>query len=392
MGCVGSKEIPEAQLVSLEIDKQIYKDKAFLRNEIKMLLLGAGEAGKSTILKQMRLIHAGSFTTVERDHHRELIFSNIIDSIQAILRAMRTIQIEFQDKSLEAAASMIEPLSTSMNDHDMNTEVFTAIRCLWNDGGVQACYKRSTEYQLSPSELIIRPFRVTTIPRFSPTPFIILCLDCEFRLCDSAAYYFDSIDRISQRNYTPDDQDILRSRLKTKGISETMFVIGDLNYRMLDVGGQRSERQKWIHCFENVTLIVFLAAISEYDQFLREENSVNRMDEALTLFGSISNSRWFNKTSIILFLNKIDIFKEKVTHSPIQHFYSDFQPPSNCPQEVWQAGADFFKNKFLSFNRSSSKQIYVHLTCATDTSQIRHVIGHVNDTIIQLNLSEYGMM
>ncbi|POW03803.1 hypothetical protein PSTT_10860 [Puccinia striiformis] len=362
MGCVGSKEIPEAQLVSLEIDKQIYKDKAFLRNEIKMLLLGAGEAGKSTILKQMRLIHAGSFTTVERDHHRELIFSNIIDSIQAILRAMRTIQIEFQDKSLEAAASMIEPLSTSMNDHDMNTEVFTAIRCLWNDGGVQACYKRSTEYQL----------------------------------CDSAAYYFDSIDRISQRNYTPDDQDILRSRLKTKGISETMFVIGDLNYRMLDVGGQRSERQKWIHCFENVTLIVFLAAISEYDQFLREENSVvrssNRMDEALTLFGSISNSRWFNKTSIILFLNKIDIFKEKVTHSPIQHFYSDFQPPSNCPQEVWQAGADFFKNKFLSFNRSSSKQIYVHLTCATDTSQIRHVIGHVNDTIIQLNLSEYGMM
>ncbi|KAI9623734.1 hypothetical protein H4Q26_014463 [Puccinia striiformis f. sp. tritici PST-130] len=290
MGCVGSKEIPEAQLVSLEIDKQIYKDKAFLRNEIKMLLLGAGEAGKSTILKQMRLIHAGSFTTVERDHHRELIFSNIIDSIQAILRAMRTIQIEFQDKSLEAAASMIEPLSTSMNDHDMNTEVFTAIRCLWNDGGVQACYKRSTEYQL----------------------------------CDSAAYYFDSIDRISQRNYTPDDQDILRSRLKTKGISETMFVIGDLNYRMLDVGGQRSERQKWIHCFENVTLIVFLAAISEYDQFLREENSVNRMDEALTLFGSISNSR--------------------------------------C------------------FNRSSSKQIYVHLTCATDTSQIRHVIGHVNDT------------
>ncbi|KAI9631044.1 hypothetical protein KEM48_013300 [Puccinia striiformis f. sp. tritici PST-130] len=278
MGCVGSKEIPEAQLVSLEIDKQIYKDKAFLRNEIKMLLLGAGEAGKSTILKQMRLIHAGSFTTVERDHHRELIFSNIIDSIQAILRAMRTIQIEFQDKSLEAAASMIESLSTSMTDHDMNTDV----------------------------------------------------------LCDSAAYYFDSIDRISQRNYIPDDQDILRSRLKTKGISETMFVIGDLNYRMLDVGGQRSERQKWIHCFENVTLIVFLAAISEYDQFLREENSVNRMDEALTLFGSISNSR--------------------------------------C------------------FNRSSSKQIYVHLTCATDTSQIRHVIGHVNDTIIQLNLSEYGMM
>lgn len=45
---------------------------------------------------------------------------------------------------------------------------------------------------------------------------------------------------------------------------------------MVDVGGQRSERRKWIHCFENVTSIIFLVALSEYDQILFEsENEVS---------------------------------------------------------------------------------------------------------------------
>lgn len=94
---------------------------------------------------------------------------------------------------------------------------------------------------------------------------------------------------------------------------------------MFDVGGQRSERKKWIHCFENVTAIVFLVAISEYDQLLFEDETVNRMQEALTLFDSICNSRWFVKTSIILFLNKIDRFKEKLPISPMRKYFPDFE-------------------------------------------------------------------
>ena len=123
----------------------------------------------------------------------------------------------------------------------------------------------------------------------------------------------------------PNDQDVLRSRVKTTGITETTFIIQDLTYRMFDVGGQRSERKKWIHCFENVTTILFLVAISEYDQLLFEDETVNRMQEALTLFDSICNSRWFIKTSIILFLNKIDRFKEKLPVSPMQNYFPDYE-------------------------------------------------------------------
>jgi guanine nucleotide-binding protein G(i) subunit alpha len=137
--------------------------------------------------------------------------------------------------------------------------------------------------------------------------------------------YFDSIDRIAAPDYIPNDQDVLRSRVKTTGITETTFIIGDLTYRMFDVGGQRSERKKWIHCFENVTTILFLVAISEYDQLLFEDETVNRMQEALTLFDSICNSRWFVKTSIILFLNKIDRFKEKLPISPMRNYFPDYE-------------------------------------------------------------------
>lgn len=88
------------------------------------------------------------------------------------------------------------------------------------------------------------------------------------------ASYFNQIDRMADPQYLPTDQDILRSRVKTTGITETMFRVGELTYRLFDVGGQRSERKKWIHCFENVTALVFLVSLSEYDQMLYEDESV----------------------------------------------------------------------------------------------------------------------
>ena len=177
--------------------------------------------------------------------------------------------------------------------------------------------------------------------------------------------YFDSIDRIAQPNYLPTDQDVLRSRVKTTGITETTFIIGDLTYRMFDVGGQRSERKKWIHCFENVTTILFLVAISEYDQLLLEDETVNRMQEALTLFDSICNSRWFVKTSIILFLNKIDRFREKLPVSPMRNYFPDYEGRfrskvlySCLGGDDYNAACDYILNRFVSLNQSEVKQVY----------------------------------
>lgn len=86
---------------------------------------------------------------------------------------------------------------------------------------------------------------------------------------------------------------------------------------MVDVGGQRNERRKWIHCFEDVTAIIFVAALSEYDQVLEEDNKTNRMIESLKLFEDTINNDWFNRKPVILFLNKVDLFEKKLQHSSL---------------------------------------------------------------------------
>lgn len=97
--------------------------------------------------------------------------------------------------------------------------------------------------------------------------------------------------RIASPTYVPTESDVLRARSQTIGISETRFSMGNMSIHLFDVGGQRSERRKWIHCFEAVTSIIFCVALSEYDQNLLEDSSQNRMAESLVLFESVVNSR-----------------------------------------------------------------------------------------------------
>jgi guanine nucleotide-binding protein subunit alpha len=94
--------------------------------------------------------------------------------------------------------------------------------------------------------------------------------------------FFEDIDRLFAPNWLPTDQDILRTRLRTTGINEAIFNTGSLTYKMYDVGGQRSERKKWIHVFDNVQVVMFLAAISGYDQSLIEDRKgVSRLSSCL---------------------------------------------------------------------------------------------------------------
>ncbi|KAG0167630.1 guanine nucleotide-binding protein subunit alpha [Apophysomyces sp. BC1034] len=352
MGCCQSSERVEEKQRHQEIEAQIKKDRAHMRTEIKMLLLGAGESGKSTILKQMKLIHDGGYSLEERESFKEVIFSNTMQSMRVTLEAMNALGIDFEYPANERHRRLI--LEAPPQVDYLGKELVEAISSLWDDRGVRACVARAKEFQLN----------------------------------DSAQYYFEEILRIGQLQYTPSDQDVLRSRVKSTGITETAFVIGDLTYRMFDVGGQRSERKKWIHCFENVTTLVFLVAISEYDQVLFEDESVNRLQEALTLFDSICNSRWFIKTSIILFLNKIDLFAEKLPKSPLRIYFDDY-----TGGDSYEAACQYLLQRFVSLNtRADSKQVYTHFTCATDTQQIRFVMAAVNDIIVHENLRHIGLL
>lgn len=80
------------------------------------------------------------------------------------------------------------------------------------------------------------------------------------------ASFFNDLTRISSPTYLPTDQDILRTRVRSTGIVEEFFTVDTAQLLVVDVGGQRSERKKWLNCFEDCHLLIFVAAISEYDQ------------------------------------------------------------------------------------------------------------------------------
>jgi len=186
-------------------------------------------------------------------------------------------------------------------------------------------------------------------------------------------------------DYVPTYDDILRARVRTTGIEEAQFLFDGLRFMMVDVGGQRSERRKWIHCFDNVTAVLYCASLSCYDLVLREDNTQNRMAEAILLFDEVTNSPFFRERSIILFLNKTDLFAQKIQFSDLRQLFPEYSGGPN-----YEAACGFIRERFLERSRSGAK-VYVHFTCALDTKNIEFVIRSVRDTVLRNTLDEIGL-
>ncbi|KAL2006411.1 hypothetical protein VTN00DRAFT_9079 [Thermoascus crustaceus] len=348
-----SAEDSEQKKRSQMIDRKLEEDSRRLRRECKILLLGSGESGKSTIVKQMKIIHQNGYSVEELKLYRLTVYKNLMDCVKALIGA-------YHQFSLEPSSQKVRDFITYLMEYNINpdpntpleSKVGDAVTYLWND----PCTSAVLEHQN------------------------------EFYLMDSAPYFFEEAKRIASPDYIPNEADVLRARTQTTGIYETRFTMGQLSIHMFDVGGQRSERKKWIHCFENVTSIIFCVALSEYDQPLLEANNQNRMMESLVLFDSVVNSRWFMRTSIILFLNKVDLFRQKLGRSPLSRYFPDYSGGNDVNR-----AAKYLLWRFNQVNRAHLN-LYPHLTQATDTTNIRLVFAAVKETILQNALKDSGIL
>ncbi|XP_066500150.1 guanine nucleotide-binding protein G(t) subunit alpha-2 isoform X1 [Hoplias malabaricus] len=380
MGSGASAEDKEMAKRSKELEKQLQEDADKEAKTVKLLLLGAGESGKSTIVKQMKILHQGGYTKEEQIAFKAIIFGNILQSALALIRGMEMLGINYGSPAAQVCISRLvhkkmffmdnyisfpfpftvqedgqklQNLADSTEDGTLPTELSDVIKRLWKDSGVQAAFERAAEYQLN----------------------------------DSAGYYLSDMDRICKSDYIPTEQDVLRSRVKTTGIIEEQFGCKELFFRMFDVGGQRSERKKWIHCFEGVTCIIFCGALSAYDMVLVEDDEVNRMHESLHLFNSICNHRFFAMTSIVLFLNKKDLFEEKIKKVHLSICFPEYDGPN-----TYEDASNYIKAQFQDLNmKKGVKEIYAHMTCATDTKNVEIVFNAVTDIIIKENLKDCGL-
>ncbi|ULT89269.1 hypothetical protein L5515_007871 [Caenorhabditis briggsae] len=201
--------------------------------------------------------------------------------------------------------------------------------------------------------------------------------------------FFDSLARINEPNYIPTENDILHTRVPTMGVIEVKFQMKGKVFRVFDVGGQRSQRKKWIHCFDDAKALIYVASLSEYDQVLLEDNTTNRMQESLQLFKQVVNNKYFVNTSVILFLNKVDLFEEKIIIKK-RSLTIAFDAYTG-PQEDVEAAITFIDSKYRAMADNKDKNIYVHKTCATDTHQVQYVLDAVLDTILSSKLKGCGL-
>lgn len=212
-------------------DIQLEEAKDAERYKHKILLLGAGECGKSTVVKQIKMVWKVGGGPSEREKMDCILplRRNCIESIQTILGASKKLNIPLENAELAADFDIINNLDSS---ETLTPDIASKIVSLWRDGGIIATYaKRDLYWNL-----------------------------------DATPYYMAEVMRIADDDFTPTEEDMVMTRVRTTGIVVTTVNEPPFTYQIVDVGGQRSERRKWIHCFDDVKAIIFLEGLSGYNQ------------------------------------------------------------------------------------------------------------------------------
>lgn len=373
------KQEPSVKNLSLEKQnsylKDDGKDKSRLDENYKVLLLGVGESGKSTVLKQFKVLHQGGYSQEELLGMKGVIYKNLLDIGTDLLVARTTYKIPVTNEDLkqyptienkesfenvlkmdiaDREAYIKDEEDESTNIESLPSVYFAYLAILWNSRATQA--------------LIHSKHRKN------------------FHLLANASYFIDRLQIISTEDYIPTVEDVLKCRLRTKGIQESFVKMkDDITLHICDVGGQRVERKKWIYCFSNVSILIFCVSLSDYDRPLKEDPKINALSESIELFDSIVNSKWFVNTQVMLFLNKIDVFLEKLPQSPIRNYFPNYKGADSDAK----ASVKHILSLLKARNRSSLI-IYPHITQATDSSNIELVFAAMAETVMENRIKKSG--
>merc|ERR1719361_3143959 len=230
MGCCTSdEESSQDRAVNKELNGGMKADSLIK----KLLFLGSGGSGKSTLFKQLRSIHGKGFKDKDRVGFCDHIYSQTIGQMKTMLKFYDILRDEepddFEVASLSAEGQQAaEYIDYIRGDRDVNDEVAGNVELLWREPAIQHIWKNRAELKID--------------------------------FADSTAYFFDEVRRIADPQFLPNDKDILLVRHRTTGVIDQSFSIQNTTFHIFDVGGQKSERKKWIHCFEHVTAVIFVAS------------------------------------------------------------------------------------------------------------------------------------
>jgi len=356
-GCSSKKEDPTSKHISKAVAKNRQKESQVKR----LLLLGAGGSGKSTFFKQLTQIHGKGLDERQRQKYKDPVYDNVISCIQFVLQKAEDQGVAFETKELDALA--VEVLRQP-SDLEVEGEIAQQISELWKTPEVQKLFEHYTERE------------------------------GDGTIHASTAWFFDSLERISKPGYIPSVEDVIRVRFRTTGIVEQDFQVTQnrhtLSFRIFDVGGQKSERRKWIHCFENVTGVLFVSSLTGYNEKLWEASDENRMVDSLSLFKNICNSRWFKDSAMIVFLNKKDLFEKRIQDVPLTVCPAFENLPESHANDCKSAIAAIRK-RFQDQRTRYKSELFIHETVAIDSENVKRIFDSVRMQILKDNLEACGL-
>jgi guanine nucleotide-binding protein G(i) subunit alpha len=333
------------------IEKRLKEDRKAAQYHIRLLLLGIGGSGKSTVCKQLRIIYDNGFSTQELQDYKQILQLNVLKSMKALVQQVRKLNLKVprEVRSEFEFFEKINPIATSLEE-----SMVPQIKKLWDCEILRETYHKY---------------------------YNVLMASC-------SQYCIENAERIAKPDYVPSYADILQVRQRTTGVIETVFKVEKYTFTLVDVGGQRSERRKWIHCFENVTALLYCVALDEYDMKVPEDENMNRMHEAIKVFEDTVNEHWFSNTSVIVFLNKEDLFKEKIKEVDLNVCFPEYKGGKDK-----DAAISYIKEILLSKNKFPDKKtFYIHVTVATNTENVRYVFNAVKDMIFSERMKMSGLM
>jgi len=287
----------------------------------------------------MKAFNLDTITDAEQLTYREVIRSSILRYVHNLVLVCGDLGLELNTSNHgiaeEFKLSSIA-LSTNNTSLTLTREMADKITRLWADPSIKEAHRRyEEEHRSSFSKRNVEDF-LNSIDRF---------VGDSFEVSHDDILTLDSIDT-------------------STGVRELEWAVENCSFQSIDMSAQRGSMKKWLPCFQDITAVIFCAALDEFDMWLPDAPHVNRMWETLKDFDVLVSTSWFAKTNFILLLTRKDIFEEKIKRGvSLQKCF-----PEYCGNSFDDA-CTFVRDKFLSKSRSGN-DIYTHITVGSNTENI----------------------
>jgi len=358
----GEAAVKDEKSLDRRVTKAQAKAEKTNKQAIKLLILGGGGSGKTTLRKQFSRLYANAFRDAKvRVDLKDVILHNLVDGMKMTLAAADSIMGGVKSPEAKAAATIVQ----SMSDEQvkLNDRIVEAFKVLHIDSII----KETLEVHRS-----------------------------KFQLQECFIPYFEAVQNFPEWGgpiWIPSEDDCVRSRVRSSGIIEVDFEHEKTKFRIFDAGGQRAERRKWIHAFDDVTALIYVSSLTEYDEVLFEDKTKNRLLESLEVWEDLVNSEHFLQVPILLFLNKVDLFEDKYVRRKIPLNVSGLFPDAPSGEPNVQQAIDWISEMFKKRRtKSDTSLLYIHTIAAVDANQVDTVFRDIKEIVLLRMMNQQGLV